>query len=127
MWTALRVVVGGAVTVLIAGVASPASAIDFRKDRLAKPRGQQPPVTRLLVQFRRDTSDARREDIARNAGGRALLRLRLIRALAVAPREGVGLEDLRARLRSSDRVQRVEDDGPIAIAKNANDPGVSEQ
>ena len=28
---------------------------------------------------------------------------RLVRALAVAPREGVSLEDLRARLRSSDR------------------------
>ena len=57
----------------------------------------------------------------------ASLRLRLVRALAVGPREGVSLEDLRARLRSSDRVQRVEDDGPIAISKNANDPGVSEQ
>ena len=56
-----------------------------------------------------------------------MLRLRLVRALAVGPREGVSLEDLRARLRSSDRVQRVEDDGPIAISKNANDPGVSEQ
>ena len=53
--------------------------------------------------------------------------MRLVRALAVGPREGVSLEDLRARLRSSDRVQRVEDDGPIAISKNANDPGVSEQ
>ena len=112
---------------LIAGIASPAAAIEFRKDRLAKPRGQQPPVTRLLVQFRRDTSDASRDEIVRNAGGRRALRLRLVRALAVGPREGVSLEDLRARLRSSDRVQRVEDDGPIAISKNANDPGVSEQ
>ena len=53
--------------------------------------------------------------------------MRLVRALAVGPREGTSLEDLRTRLRSSDRVQRVEDDGPIAISKNANDPGVSEQ
>ena len=112
---------------LIAGIASPAAAVTFRKDRLAKPGGQQPPVTRLLVQFRRDTSDASRDEIARNAGGRRVLRLRLVRALAVAPREGVSLEDLRSRLRSSDRVQRVEDDGPIAISKNADDPGISEQ
>ena len=94
---------------------------------MAKPGGQQPPVTRLLVQFRRDTSDARRDEIVRNAGGRPALRLRLVRALAVGSREGVSLEDLRARLRSSDRVQRVEDDGPIAISKAANDPGISEQ
>ena len=79
------------------------------------------------MQFRRGTSDASREDIVRNAGGRRALRLRLVRALAVGPREGTSLEALRTRLRSSDRVQRVEDDGPIAISKNANDPGVSEQ
>ena len=53
--------------------------------------------------------------------------MRLVRALAVAPREGVSLEDLRARLRSSDRVLRVEDDAPLSISKSANDPGVSEQ
>jgi thermitase len=123
----VRLFVFGVVTVLVVAMASPAAAINFRKDRLAKPRGQQPPVTRLLVQFRRDTSDASRDEIVRNAGGRRALRLRLIRALAVGPREGVSLEDLRARLRGSDRVQRVEDDGPIAISKNADDPGVSEQ
>ena len=33
----------------------------------------------------------------------------------------------RARLRSSDRVLRVEDDGPVSISASANDPGVSEQ
>jgi subtilisin family serine protease len=123
----LCVLVFGAIVVLIAGLASPAAAINFRKDRLAKPRGQERPVARLLVQFRRDTSDASREEIVRNAGGRRALRLRLVRALAVGPREGTSLEELRARLRSSDRVQRVEDDGPISISKNANDPGVSEQ
>ena len=112
---------------MIAGFAAPAAAINFREDRLAQPRGQQPPVTRLLVQFRRGTSDASRDDIVRDAGGRRALRLRLVRALAVGPREGTTLEDLRTRLRSSDRVERVEDDGPIAISKNANDPGVSEQ
>ena len=122
-----RLVLVGAVTVLLGGMASPADAIQFRKDRLAKPRGQTPPVTRLLVQFRRDTNDARREEIVRGAGGRLALRLRLVRALAVGPRSGVSLEDLRARLRSSERVERVEDDGPIAISKNASDPGVSEQ
>ena len=62
----------GVVNVLIVGTASPASAIDFRKDRLAKPRGQQPPVTRLLVQVRRGTSDASRDEIVRTpaAGAR---------------------------------------------------------
>ena len=118
----------GVAAAVMAGTASPAVArIEFRKDRLAQPRGQQPPVTRLLVQFRQDTDEARREGIVRDAGGLLALRLRLVRALAVAPREGVTLEELRARLRASDRVQRVEDDGPIAISKNANDPGVSEQ
>ena len=118
----------GVVAVVLAGMASPAVAqVKFRDDRLAQPRGQAPPVTRLLVQFRRDTDEARREGIARDAGGRVGLRLRLVRALAVAPREGVTLEELRARLRASDRVQRVEDDNPIAITKDANDPGVSEQ
>ena len=118
----------GVAALVMAGTASPALArIEFRKDRLAQPRGQAPPVAELLVQFRRDTDEARREGIARDAGGRVALRLRLVRALAVAPREGTGLEELRARLLASDRVQRVEDDGPIAIAKSANDPGVSEQ
>ena len=118
----------GVAAVLAAGAAAPAQArLEFRKDRLAQPRGKEPPVTRLLVQFRQGTDEARREGIARDAGGRPALRLRLVRALAVAPREGVGLEELRARLSASDRVQRVEDDGPIAISKSANDPGVSEQ
>ena len=111
----------------MAGMASPAAAITFRKDRLAKPRGETPAVSRLLVQFRRDTDDARQDAIVRDAGGRLALRLRLVRALAVGAREGVSLEDLRARLLSSDRVLRVEDDGPIGISKNANDPGVGEQ
>ena len=127
MRAGVRLAVFGAVTVMVAGVASPADAITFRKDRLAKPRGQQPPVTRLLVQFRRNTNDARREAIIRRAGARLALRLRLVRALAVAPRRGVSLEAMRQRLRNSDRVRRVEDDGPVAISKSANDPGVSEQ
>ena len=112
---------------LVAGIATPAAAITFRKDRMAKPGGQQSPVKRLLVQFRLGTSDTSRDDIVRNAGGRTARRLGLIRALAVGSRAGVSLEDLRSRLRSSDRVQRVEDDGPIAISKKANDPGISEQ
>ena len=123
-----RFVLVGTVGTLIAALASPAAAqVAFRKDRLARPHGEPPAVTRLLVQFRRDTSDARREAIIRDAGGRLALRLRLVRALAVGPREGTSLEELRARLRSSERVQRVEDDGPISISKSANDPGVSEQ
>ena len=118
----------GVAAVVMAVMASPAVArIEFRKDRLAQPRGQTPPVTELLVQFRQDTGEARREGIARDAGGRVALRLRLVRALAVAPREGTSLEELRARLLASDRVRRVEDDGPIAIAKSPDDPGVSEQ
>ena len=124
--TACLVVIG-ALSVLMVGMASPAAAITFRKDRLAKPRGETPAVSRLLVQFRPDTDEARREEIVRGAGGRLALRLRLVRALAVGAREGVSLEDLRARLRSSDRVLRVEDDAPLSISKNANDPGISEQ
>ena len=121
-------VVLGIVAVVGAGMASPAVArIEFRKDRLAQPRGQAPPVKRLLVQFRQGTDQARREGIVRDAGGRLALRLRLVRALAVAPSEGATLEGLRARLRASDRVERVEDDGPIAISKDPNDPGVVEQ
>jgi thermitase len=118
----------GVVAVVGAGMASPAVAqVNFRKDRLAQPRGQAPPVKRLLVQFRQNTDEARRERIVRNAGARLSLRLRLVRALAIAPRKGVTLDELRARLRASDRVRRVENDGRIAISKNANDPGVSEQ
>ena len=127
MRAAPRLVVFGALTVLMVGMASPAAAITFRKDRLAKPRGETPAVSRLLVQFRPNTDEARREEIARGAGGRLALRLRLVRALAVGPREGVSLEDLRARLLSSDRVLRVEDDAPISISKIGNDPGISEQ
>src|SRR5918995_1560004 len=118
----------GFVAVVVAGSASPAVAqVKFRDDRLAQPRGEAPPVTRLLVQFRQNTDKARREGIVREAGGRPALRLRLVRALAVAPRDGISLEELRARLRASDRVERVEDDGPIAISKDPNDPGVVEQ
>ncbi len=124
-----RRVLLAAITALLAGTASPAAAapLDFRKDRLAQARGEAPAVVRLLVQFRRDTDDARREEIVRGAGGRPGLRLRLIRALAVSPRGDVSLEELRARLRSSERVLRVEDDGPVSIAKSPDDPGVSEQ
>src|SRR5215207_7162082 len=53
-----RRVLLAALTVLLAGMASPAAAqVEFRKDRLAQPRGQTPPVERLLVQFRQDTSE----------------------------------------------------------------------
>ena len=127
MRAAHRLAVFGGLTILLAGMASPAAAITFRKDRLAKPRGEVPAASRLLVQFRSDTNEARREQIVRDAGGRPGLRLRLVRALAVGAREGASLEDLRARLRSSDRVLRVEDDGPVSISASANDPGVSEQ
>src|SRR5688500_16483516 len=89
-----------ALAILLAVMASPAEArVEFRKDRLAQPRGETPPVERLLVQFRQNTGETRREQIVRDAGGRSALRLRLVRALAVAPREGATLEDLRARLR----------------------------
>ena len=53
--------------------------------------------------------------------------MRLVRAAAVSPRSGVSLEDLRARLSSSERVLRVEDDGRAGILKTPDDPGVSEQ
>ena len=106
----------------MAAAAPSAQAIHFRDDRLAKPRGEAPAVTRLLVQFRSDTNEAAREQLSRDAGGRLALRLRLVRALAVAPRDGVSLDDLRARLRSSDRVLRVEDDAPIAHLQERQRP-----
>ena len=121
-------VLAGAVAGLIAGLASPAAArVDFRQNRLARADAQPPPVSRLLVQFRRNTNDERIKEVVRRAGGRVALRLRLVRAVAVGRRSGGSLEALRARLRTSDRVRRVEDDGPISIAKSPNDPGVSEQ
>ena len=96
---------------LVAGIASPAAAITFRKDRLAKPGGQPPPVKRLLVQFRLGTSDTSRDDIVRNAGGRtAPPRLPRIRALAVGSRGGRKPRKPALPAASSDRVQRVEDD-----------------
>ena len=109
------------------GTASATEAIHFRKDQLAKPRGETPALSHLLVQFRSDTNETAREEIVRKAGGRLARRLLLVRALAVGAPKGVSLDDLRARLRSSDRVLRVEDDGPISISKDANDPGVSDQ
>jgi subtilisin family serine protease len=125
---ALRLVSLGTAAVLTAGLAPSASAaVRFRSDRLARPDGPAAPVTRLLVQFRRDTSSARLKQIVQRAGGKLGLRLRLVRAAAVGRRSGVSLEELRSRLRSSDRVQRVEDDTPISIEKSPNDPGVVEQ
>ena len=79
----------GLVTVLMAGIASPAAAeLHFLKDRLARPGGQEPAVTRLLVQFRPQTDDARRTRKSAARGGRVLLRLASVRAAAVgsAPR-----------------------------------------
>ena len=77
----------GAVAVLVAAPAPPAAAqVDFRKDRPARARGEPPAVTRLLVQFRRNTNDARVKEIVRRAGGRVQLRLRLVRAAAVGGR-----------------------------------------
>ena len=114
--------------ILIAGMAAPAAAgLRFLEDRMARPDGQEPAITRLLVQFRPQTDDARRDQEVSRAGGRLLLRLPEVRAAAVGPRPGVTLEDLRARLRASERVQRVEDDGPVALFKSPDDPGVSEQ
>src|SRR4051794_38474961 len=105
----------GTAAVLTAGLAPSATAtVRFRSDRLARPHGPAPPVTRLLVQFRRDTSSARLKQIVQRAGGRLRLRLRLVRAAAVGAESGVSLEELRARLRNSDRVLRVEDDTPIS-------------
>ena len=128
MHVAPRLVSLGTAVVLTAGLApSATAAVHFRSEPLARPQGQAPPVTRLLVQFRRDTSSARLKQIVQRAGGRLGQRLRLVRAAAVGRRSGVSLEELRTRLRNSDRVQRVEDDTAISIEKSPNDPGVSEQ
>ena len=128
MHAASRLVSLGTAVVLAAGLApSATAAVRFRSDRLARPHGPAPPVTRLLVQFRRDTSSARLKQIVQRAGGKLGQRLRLVRAAAVGRRSGVSLEQLRTRLRNSDRVQRVEDDTAISIEKSPNDPGVVEQ
>jgi hypothetical protein len=128
VYVAPRLVSLGAAVLLTAGLAQSATAaVHFRSDRLARPHGQAPPVSQLLVQFSHDTSSARLKQIVQRAGGKLGQRLRLVRAAAVGRRSGVSLEELRARLRSSDRVLRVEDDSSFSIAKSPDDPGLKEQ
>ena len=128
MHVAARLVSLGTAVVLAAGLApSATAAVHFRSDRLARPHGPAPPVTRLLVQFRRDTSSARLKQIVQRAGGKLGQRLRLVRAAAVGRRSGVSLEELRARLRNSDRVLRVEDDASIQHREEPQRPRSREQ
>ena len=103
-----------------------AARIEFRKDRLAQPRGQAPPVTRLLVQFRRTRT-------RRGGRGSPATRAAAWRCGCAwsgrsrsAPRGGHPRGSAGPAAQQRPRA-RVEDDGPIAISKNANDPGVSEQ
>ena len=46
---------------------------------------------------------------------------------AVTPGDGETLEALRERLRAAPSVLRVEDNAPMAVAKNPNDPGFEQQ
>ena len=79
------------------------------------------------MQFRPGVLDADRRRAISDAGGRFGLRLALVRAASVTARDGDTLEALRERLRAAPGVLRVEDDAPIAVAKDPNDPGFEQQ
>ena len=108
--------------------ATPAGArIHFGRDADSRPRGAARPAAGLIVQFRRGVLDADQQRAIRDAGGRLALRLRLIRAAAVNVGDGETLEALRERLRAAPGVLRVEDNAPMAVAKDPNDPGFEQQ
>ena len=121
-WSFVAAVVGCAVA------AQPAAAqIRFGADRDSGPGGQPRPAAGLLVQFRRDVRDADQRRAISDAGGRLALRLRLVRAAAVTPRDGETLDALRERLRAARSVLRVEDNVAMAVAKEPGDPGFVQQ
>src|SRR6478735_8118774 len=109
------------------GAPSAGAQIRFGADRDSRPSGQARPAAGLLVQFREGIRDADRNRVISEAGGRLALRLRLVRAVAVTPRDGEALERLRERLQAARGVLRVEDNVPVAVAKAPNDPGLVQQ
>jgi subtilisin family serine protease len=116
-----------AAVVSLAVAASPATAtIRFGPDRDSGPRGEPRPAVGLLVQFRPGVLDADQRRAIGDAGGRLGLKLGLVRGFSVAVRDGT-LEALRERLRAAPGVLRVEDNAPMAVAKDPNDPGFGQQ
>jgi thermitase len=117
-----------ATVAFLAVTASPAAArIRFEPDRDSRPRGPARASAGLLVQFRPGVLDADEDRAISDAGGRLVLRLGLVRAASVTPRDGETREELRDRLRAAPGVLRVEDNAPMAIAKAPNDPGFEQQ
>ena len=70
--------------------------------------------------------DADQRRAITDAGGRLGLKLGLVRGFSVNVGEG-SLEALRERLRAAPGVLRVEDNVPMAVAKEPDDPGFDEQ
>src|SRR3954471_17392566 len=109
-------------------VAAPAAArIHFGANAESRPRGADRPSAGLLVEFRAGVLDADEDRTIGDAGGRLALRLKLVRAASVIPRDGERLEAVRERLRAAPGVLRVEDNAPMAVAKDPNDPGFDQQ
>ena len=116
-----------AAVVFFAIAAAPAEAqLRFGADRDSRPRGEPRPAAGLLVQFRSGVLDADQRRAIADAGGRLGLKLGLVRGFSVNVGEG-SLEALRERLRNAPGVLRVEDNVPMAVAKNPDDPGFDEQ
>src|SRR5215207_4364655 len=118
--------VAAAVVCLAVAVAPAEAQLRFGADRDSSPQGESRPAAGLLVQFRAGVSDADRRRAITDAGGRLGLKLALVRAFSVNVGEG-SLEALRERLRSAPGVLRVEDNVPMAVAKEPDDPGFEEQ
>jgi thermitase len=111
---------------LVFGASPAAATIRFGPDRESRPRGEPRQVTGLLVQFRQGVIDADQRRAITDAGGRLARRLALVRAASVTVPEGT-LERVRERLRAAPGVLRVEDNAPMAVAKNPDDPGFVQQ
>ncbi len=116
-----------AAAVFLAVAVAPAEAqLRFGADRDSRPRGEARPAAGLLVQFRSGVLDADQRRAIADAGGRLGLKLGLVRGFSVNVGEG-SLEALRERLRAAPSVLRVEDNVPMAVAKNPDDPGFDDQ
>ncbi len=116
-----------AAAVFLAVAVAPAEAqLRFGADRDSRPRGEARPAAGLLVQFRSGVLDADQRRAIADAGGRLGLKLGLVRGFSVNVGEG-SLEALRERLRAAPGVLRVEDNVPMAVAKNPDDPGFDDQ
>ena len=114
--------------VVFFGVAvTPAVAqLRFAADRDSRPLGETRRAAGLLIQFRPGVLDADQRRAITDAGGRIGLKLALVRGFAVDVGEG-SIDALRERLRAAPGVLRVEDNVPMAVAKEPDDPGFDEQ